>query len=56
VDIFGDYATDNYSNLEFHNLNPSSKSDSRQERVARQTDHYVMSVQCELRDLRGGGT
>lgn len=56
IDILEDYVTDNYANIEFLNIRPSSSTDSRQERIAQRTDHYVMSVQAESGDLRDSGT
>lgn len=56
IDILEDYSTDNYSNIEFHNIRPTSSTDSRQERIAQRTDHYVQSVQAEIEDLRDSGT
>lgn len=56
IAILEDYANDNYENTEFHNIRPTSKTDSRSESVARITDHLVSSVQCDFEDLRNSGT
>lgn len=55
IDILGEYSTNNYDNIEFHYIRPSSGVDSRQERIARRTDHYVMSVQAEVGNHRDSG-
>jgi len=52
VDLFQDYADDNYSNLNFHHIRPSSVTDSRSEKITTQTDHYIMAVQADMQDLR----
>lgn len=56
IEILEDYANDNYENTEFHNIRPTSKTDSRSESVARITDHLVSSVQADVEDLRDSGT
>jgi hypothetical protein len=52
IDFLQSYAGDNYSNLDFHHIRPNSVTDSRSENVARMTDHYIMSIQVELQELR----
>lgn len=52
VEFLQDYAGDNYTNLNFHHIRPNSVTDSRSEKVARMTDHYIMSVQVEIQSLR----
>lgn len=56
INFLEDYVTDNYDNIEFHNIRPDVESDIRNEKVARRTDHYVMSVQAEITNLRDSGT
>jgi len=52
VDFLQEYADDNYATVNFHHIQPNSVTDSRSEKIARQTDHYVMSIQAEVEDLR----
>lgn len=47
------YANDNETNTEFHQVRPTGSNDSRHERVARRTDHYIMGVQCTVHNHRG---
>jgi len=48
------YASDNYSSTDFHRIEPDNASDFRQEHVARQTDHYIYSVEVATHRLRDG--
>lgn len=52
VQFLQEYAGDNYSNLEFHHVRPQAVTDSRSEKVTSMTDHYILSVQVEVRELR----
>lgn len=55
IDILSQYGNDNETNIEFRDLKPASVTDSRQEHITRQTDHYIMSVQAEVENFRATG-
>lgn len=52
IDFVAQYGNDNEENTTFHRIRPTSADDLRSEKVARQTDHYVATVQAQLRKLR----
>jgi len=52
IDFFATYANDNEQNTPFHHIRPTSATDSRSEHTRQRTDHYIMSVQCDLHNHR----
>lgn len=54
--ILEDYWNDRQENTEFHRIRPRRVADSRQEHIARRTDHYTIGVQVALRRERSIGT
>jgi hypothetical protein len=52
IDLFRVYMNDNFSNTEFHNIEPTDASDFRHQNNSRQTDHYVYSVTVEADRLQ----
>jgi len=51
VNTFAEYTNDNYGNTEFHRIEPTNSTDFRQEHIARQTDHYIYSVEIDTHRL-----
>jgi hypothetical protein len=56
VSILEDYWNDRQANTQFHRIRPRRVNDARQEHVARQTDHYTITVRVHLRRERSIGT
>lgn len=56
VDFLSEYGNDNESQTEFHRIRPQNNNDMRQENIARKTDHFIASVQINLRNFRNTGT
>lgn len=52
IDFLNQYADDNYSNIEFHFVQPESATDSRSDHIARMTDHFILSVQVGVHNHR----
>ena len=52
VNLFSEYMNDNFKRTEFHNIEPTGSTDFRQEHIARQTDHYIYTVEIETERLR----
>lgn len=55
IQFLSEYGNDNESNTVFHRIRPNSVNDLRQEKIARKTDHYVITVTTELRFFRETG-
>lgn len=51
INILSAYMNDNFARTEFHNIEPVESTDFRQEHVARQTDHYIYTVEVETERL-----
>jgi hypothetical protein len=52
VDILSQYLDDNETETPYTDVAPVGAEDFREQKPARTTDHYVMSVECETRDLQ----
>jgi hypothetical protein len=52
VDLLTAYGRDNENLTQFLHIRPQTVNDTRAEKVVRQTDHYVTSVQIEIRNYR----
>jgi len=50
--ILSKYLDDNRINTPYLTVQPTGESDFREQKPARQTDHYVMSVEIDLRGLQ----
>jgi len=55
VNILTSYANNNESITNFQYIRPQTMADNRSEKIARQTDHYIASVQIETRYFRDVG-
>lgn len=55
VNIIGLYIDDNETNTPYTDVQPVNTEDFREQKPARTTDHYVMSVEIETRDLQERG-
>jgi hypothetical protein len=51
ADILGETIDDNAVNTPYSTVEPTGLNDFREQKPARQTDHYVMSVEVEARGL-----
>jgi hypothetical protein len=51
IDVFQDYMNDNFTRTEFHDVDPQESTDFRHQKVTRQTDHYIYSVEIEFERL-----
>ena len=51
VDILSQYLDDNKVQTPYHDVAPVNTEDFREQKPARSTDHYVMSVEVETRTL-----
>jgi len=51
VNVMSGYMNDNYTRTEFLYLEPTGATDARASTIARQTDHYVYSVEIETHRL-----
>lgn len=51
LSIFQEYMNDNYTRTEFLNVEPSDSTDFRQAAIARQTNHYIHSVEIAFERL-----
>jgi hypothetical protein len=51
INILSAYMNDNFDRTEFHNIEPVASTDFRQEHIARQTDHYIYTVEVETERL-----
>lgn len=51
VNVMSGYMNDNYTRTEFLYLEPTGATDARASTIARQTDHYVYSVEVETHRL-----
>ena len=56
IQFLSEYGNDNESNTQFLHIRPSSVNDARAEHIARQTDHYIATLQITVRNLRDTGT
>lgn len=52
VDILSQYLDDNETETPYTDVAPVNTEDFREQKQARTTDHYVMSVEVETRDLQ----
>jgi len=52
VDILSQYLDDNETQTPYTDVAPVATEDFREQKPARTTDHYVMSVEIETRDLQ----
>lgn len=52
VDILSQYLDDNETDTPYTDVAPTNTDDFREQKPARSTDHYVMSVEVETRDLQ----
>jgi hypothetical protein len=50
--LFQGYMNDNFTDTNWHNIEPTNITDTRGARVARQTDHYVFIVEVDLERLK----
>jgi len=53
INILSKYLDDNQRNTPYHDLQPTSASDFREQKPARTTRHYVTSLQIDTDALRG---
>ena len=53
--FMSEYARDNYSRTDFHELAPNTQGDYRHETPARQTNHYVTTLEVSTSDLQATG-
>jgi hypothetical protein len=51
INVLSGYMNDNYTRTEFLYLEPTGATDARASTIARQTDHYVYSVEVETHRL-----
>jgi hypothetical protein len=52
VDILSQYLDDNETETPYTDVQPTNTEDFREQKPARTTDHYVMSVEVETTDLQ----
>jgi hypothetical protein len=53
VGILSQYLDDNETSTPYTDVQPVNTEDFREQTPARSTDHYVMAVEVETRDLEG---
>lgn len=51
VSILDEYARDNYNRTQWHQIKPDSVTDERAGKPYRDTDHFILRVQCTLDSL-----
>jgi len=51
INTFRRYMADNFTRTKFHDVQPTDSTDFREQKIARQTDHYIYSVEIEFERL-----
>ena len=55
ANILSGYFADNQDLTDWHNIWPSNTSDFREQKPARETNHFVVSLEVDLRALKQSG-